>query len=74
MKSIESDTRHCIEACLRCYEICFGAAMAHDTHTKAVYGRIIQASGPLRYQFVDGLDVRNDRLCAPDSPRDKLHF
>ena len=25
----EPDVRHCIEACLRCYQTCFGSAMHH---------------------------------------------
>ena len=48
MKSIEHDARHCIETCLRCYEICFGAAMHHclelgGEHVEPQHYRLIMA-------------------------------
>jgi putative SOS response-associated peptidase YedK len=36
--------------------------LAYDPYINTMCGRIIQASGPLRYQLVDGLDVPDSRL------------
>jgi hypothetical protein len=52
MKPIERDTQHCIEACLRCYEICFGAAMNHcleqgGEHVEPRHYRLMKASAEI---------------------------
>ena len=38
------------------------SGVLNDAYITAMCGRIIQASGPLRYQLVDGLDVPDSRL------------
>ena len=36
------------------------SGLYYDAYMKTICGRIIRASGPLRYQLLDGLDMPNN--------------